>query len=186
MHKSMFQDETTLREIISRIVIPNLMIREVGLCGHGYFCLLGFIVSNIFVTHCISITCIVGRRNELKTIQKSSLCVISKEKTRNREDETLKTCCEPCVVSFEPQTTSICTEHIGTMLAEYAADSSRKWVAKDAVVCCLLTTHIITLKTPSVFTHCFVFSRYAHTQLLLDSPLGNSIRRSFGSRGFRE
>lgn len=29
MHKSMFQDEATLREIISKIVIPNLMIREV-------------------------------------------------------------------------------------------------------------------------------------------------------------
>ena len=29
MHKHMFQDEATLREVISQIVIPNLMIREV-------------------------------------------------------------------------------------------------------------------------------------------------------------
>ena len=29
MHKSLFQDDATLRDIISRIVIPNLMIREV-------------------------------------------------------------------------------------------------------------------------------------------------------------
>ena len=29
MHKALFQDEATLREIISKIVIPNLMIREV-------------------------------------------------------------------------------------------------------------------------------------------------------------
>jgi hypothetical protein len=29
MHKEMFQDEVTLREIISKIVIPNLMIRVV-------------------------------------------------------------------------------------------------------------------------------------------------------------
>lgn len=42
MHKSMFQDESTLREIISRIVIPNLMIREVR-----WNCLPVVLISNV-------------------------------------------------------------------------------------------------------------------------------------------
>jgi len=35
---------------------------------------------------------------------------------------------------FEGPTTAICSEHVGKMLAEFAADPNGKWVAKDAAV----------------------------------------------------
>lgn len=44
MHKSLFENEATLREIISKIVVPNLMIREVrklndtGICSCSFSC----------------------------------------------------------------------------------------------------------------------------------------------------
>ncbi len=53
----------------------------------------------------------------------------SESRRRNSQD-LLRAMCR----QFEPQTTSICTEHIGSMLAEYAADPSNKWVAKDVAV----------------------------------------------------
>ena len=98
--------------------------------------MLGFIVSNIFVTHCISCCYYMYSRtkNDSRTIQKSLLFVISKEKTRNREDETLKTCYEPCVVSLNRKRLAFVPSILRTMLAEYAADPSGKWVAKDVAV----------------------------------------------------
>ena len=38
MHKALFQDEGTLREIVLKIVIPNLMFREVRLAREFLFC----------------------------------------------------------------------------------------------------------------------------------------------------
>ena len=35
---------------------------------------------------------------------------------------------------FEAETTVICSEHVDSMLREYATDQANKWAAKDAAV----------------------------------------------------
>jgi exportin-2 (importin alpha re-exporter) len=53
----------------------------------------------------------------------------SESRTRCSQ-ELLRSMCR----QFEPETTKICSEHINTMLAEYATDPVKKWTAKDAAV----------------------------------------------------
>lgn len=102
MHNALFQDEATLRQIVSRIVIPNLMVRE---------------------------------SDEEKFEEDPQEYIMTEiegsdsESRRKCSRDLLRAMCR----QFEQQTTAICMEHIGTMLAEFAADNS-KWSAKDTAI----------------------------------------------------
>ena len=52
------------------------------------------------------------------------------ESRRKCSQELLRAMCR----QFEQQTTIICHEHVGTMLAEYQTNPTEKWAAKDAAV----------------------------------------------------
>jgi exportin-2 (importin alpha re-exporter) len=102
MHRELFQEEATLREIVTRIVIPNLLIREVD--------------EERFEDdpHEFIVTEVEGSDSESR---------------RKGSQDLLRAMCR----QFETQTTAICLEHSGSMLAEFAADNN-KWTAKDAAV----------------------------------------------------
>lgn len=103
MHKALFQEEATLRSIISKIVIPNLMIRDVD--------------EERFEDDPQEF--ILGDMEGSDT-----------ESRRKCSQELLRAMCR----QFELETTSICSEHIASMLAEFSADPTNKWVAKDAAI----------------------------------------------------
>eukprot|EP00566_Odontella_aurita_P003278 CAMPEP_0113547256 /NCGR_PEP_ID=MMETSP0015_2-20120614/12254_1 /TAXON_ID=2838 /ORGANISM="Odontella" /LENGTH=984 /DNA_ID=CAMNT_0000447789 /DNA_START=9 /DNA_END=2963 /DNA_ORIENTATION=+ /assembly_acc=CAM_ASM_000160 len=103
MHKSLFQDPATLREIIVKIVIPNIMIREAD--------------EERFEDDPQEF--ILGDMEGSDT-----------ESRRKVSQELLRAMCR----QFEAETTSICSEHVGTMLAEFSADPAGKWTAKDAAI----------------------------------------------------
>jgi exportin-2 (importin alpha re-exporter) len=102
MHRELFQEEATLREIVARIVIPNLLVREVD--------------EERFEDdpHEFIVTEVEGSDSESR---------------RKGSQDLLRAMCR----QFETQTTAICLEHSGSMLAEFAADNT-KWTAKDAAV----------------------------------------------------
>lgn len=103
MHKSLFQEEATLREIISKIVIPNLMIREAD--------------EERF-------------EDDPQEYIQRDIEGEDSESRRRCSQELLRSMCR----QFEPESTRICSEHISSMLAEYAADPVNMWKAKDAAV----------------------------------------------------
>ena len=103
MHRSIFQSEATLRQIIANIVIPNLMIRETD--------------EEKFEDDPQEF--ILGDMEGSDT-----------ESRRKVSQELLRSMCR----QFEAETTSICSEHVGTMLAEFASDPANKWAAKDAAI----------------------------------------------------
>lgn len=103
MHKDLFKEEATLRQIVSAIVIPNMMVRESD--------------EEKFEDDPQEyiLTEIEGSDNESRRTASRNL---------------LRAMCR----QFEPQTTAICSEHVTSMLAEFAANNS-KWAAKDTAVC---------------------------------------------------
>jgi len=103
MHKSLFQEEATLRQIISNIVIPNLMIREVD--------------EERF-------------EDDPQEFVLGDMEGSDTESRRKCAQELLRAMCR----QFEAETTSICSEHVSSMLAEFARDPTNKWQAKDAAV----------------------------------------------------
>jgi exportin-2 (importin alpha re-exporter) len=103
MHKHLFEDNATLRQIISKVVIPNLTFRTSD--------------EERFEDD--------PREFILTEVEGSD------SETRRRSSEVLlRAMCR----LFEAETVLICSEHIGTMLAEYAANPVVAWVAKDAAV----------------------------------------------------
>jgi exportin-2 (importin alpha re-exporter) len=104
MHRKLFQEEATLREIVTRIVIPNLLIRDVD--------------EERFEDdpHEFIVTEVEG--SDIESRRKWSQDLL---RGMFRQFET------------ETQTMAICLEHSGSMLAEFAADNN-KWTARDAVV----------------------------------------------------
>jgi len=111
MHKNLFQEESTLREIVLKIVIPQLMFRESD--------------------------------EELFEDDPSEFILTEVEGSdsasrRRCSQDLLRAMCR----QFEAQTTAICSEHIGVMLAEYGKDPNSQWKNKDAAVrscwyCCI-------------------------------------------------
>lgn len=103
MHNALFQDEGTLRQIVSHIVIPNLMVRE---------------------------------SDEEKFEEDPQEFIMTEiegsdsDSRRKCSRDLLRAMCR----QFEQQTTTICMEHISSMLAEFSRDNS-KWSAKDTAVC---------------------------------------------------
>lgn len=103
MHKGLFSQESTLRDIITKIVIPNLMIREVD--------------EEKFEDDPQEF--ILGDMEGSDT-----------ESRRKVSQELLRAMCR----QFEAETTSICSEHVGTMLEEFVKDPVGKWASKDAAI----------------------------------------------------
>jgi exportin-2 (importin alpha re-exporter) len=103
MHSDLFKEEATLRQIVSRIVIPNLMVREVD--------------EEKFEDD--------PQEFILTEIEGSD-----SESRRKCSRDLLRAMCR----QFEAQTTAISSEHVASMLGEFAADNS-KWAAKDTAVC---------------------------------------------------
>lgn len=103
MHSHLFQNEATLREIIHKIVIPNLMIRESDLERF---------------------------EDDPKEYMLTEIEGSDSESRRKCSHDLLKAMCR----NFETQTTEVCSEQIGAMLAEYAVSPDFKWISKDAAV----------------------------------------------------
>lgn len=103
MHKNLFKENGTLRQIIAKIVIPNLMIREVD--------------EERFEDDPQEF--ILGDMEGSDT-----------ESRRKCSQDLLRAMCR----QFESETTAICLEHVHTMLAEFTADPTNKWAAKDAAI----------------------------------------------------
>lgn len=103
MHKSLFQEEATLREIVQKIVIPNLMFRESD--------------------------------EELFEDDPREYIVTEIE---GSDSESRRRCSQDLLRAmgrqFEPETTKICSEHIGVMLAKFHEDPDNKWASKDAAI----------------------------------------------------
>lgn len=104
MHKHLFQDDATLRQIVLKIVIPNLTFRESD--------------EERFEDD--------PREYILTEVEGSD-----SESRRRCSQDFLRAMCR----LFEAETTTICSEHVGIMLAEYAAAPNQTWAAKDAAVC---------------------------------------------------
>lgn len=113
MHRHLFQEEATLKQIITNIVIPNLMIREVD--------------EERFEDDPQEF--VMGDMEESDT-----------ESRRKRSQNLLKAMGR----QFEAETTAICWEHISAMLAEFKANPSEKWAAKDAAIHLMLGISIRT------------------------------------------
>lgn len=111
MHRNLFQDPNTLKQIISNIVIPNLMIRE---ADEERFedDPESFIMGDM--EDCDNESRRKGSQNLLKSM--------------NRQ--------------FEKETTSICLDHINTMLSEFSSSPKNKWAAKDAAIHLMLAVSI--------------------------------------------
>lgn len=106
MHNNLFHEESTLRQIVSSIVIPNLTIRE---SDEEKF------------------------EDDPQEFLLTEIEGSDSESRRKCSRDLLRAMC----YQFEGPTSSICMEHITSMLQAYAADNS-KWTAKDAAVsnCC--------------------------------------------------
>lgn len=103
MHKQLFQDNATLRQIIAKIVIPNLTFRDSD--------------EERFEDD--------PREFILTEVEGSD------SETRRRSSEVLLR--DMCRL-FEAETVAICSEHVGTMLSDYATNPANAWVGKDAAV----------------------------------------------------
>jgi exportin-2 (importin alpha re-exporter) len=103
MHKPLFSNEATLREIVLKIVIPNLMFRE---SDEERF------------------------EDDPKEYMLTEIEGSDSESRRKCSHDLLKSMCR----QFENETTTICSEHVSSMLLEYSRDASSMWTAKDAAV----------------------------------------------------
>jgi len=103
MHKNLFQEESTLREIILKIVIPQLMFRESD--------------EELF-------------EDDPPEFILTEVEGSDSASRRRCSQDLLRAMCR----QFEAQTTAICSEHIGVMLAEYGKDPNNHWKNKDAAV----------------------------------------------------
>jgi exportin-2 (importin alpha re-exporter) len=65
------------------------------------------------------------------------------ESRRRCSRDLLKAMCQ----QFETQATSICSEHITTMITEFVADPTTKWIAKDTAVSRYIITAVALLKS---------------------------------------
>jgi exportin-2 (importin alpha re-exporter) len=108
MHQDLFKDETTLRQIIGNIVIPNIRIREVD-----------------------------QERFEDDPAEYIATDIEGSETESRRKcsQELLRAMCR----QYEKQTTTICHEHVASMLVEYQKDPLNNWPAKDAAVSRILS-----------------------------------------------
>jgi exportin-2 (importin alpha re-exporter) len=111
MHRALFQEDATLRQIISKIVIPNLMLREVD--------------EERF-------------EDDPEEFIATDLEGGDSDSRRKRSQELLKAMCR----QFEAECTTICSEHVSTMLAEYGADPANMWTKKDAAIHLMFGTSI--------------------------------------------
>jgi len=103
MHKDLFKGDAILREIVLKIVIPNLMFRESD--------------EERFED---------DPREYIVTEVEGS----DSESRRRCSQDLLKAMCR----LFEEQTTTICSEHVGQMLSNYAKDQNAHWREKDAAI----------------------------------------------------
>lgn len=124
MHKDLFKEDATLRQIIGNIVVPNLMIREVRT-------LLGMTVLDEFL-----LILVVFQVDEIRFDEDPDEFIATDiegsetESRRRCSQDLLRDMCR----QFEAEATAICSEHVGTMLSEFAANPSSKWQAKDVAV----------------------------------------------------
>lgn len=157
MHRKLFQEEATLREIFARIVIPNLMIREVSASecqvifeffhciffGVNFYFLFSyfFLFSNSFIrTSSFFMLQNFPFRNlqvdEERFEDNPQEFILSDmegsdtESRRKCAQELLRAMCR----QFEPQTTQICSEHVSQMLASFHADAANQWRNKDVAI----------------------------------------------------
>jgi exportin-2 (importin alpha re-exporter) len=105
MHNDLFKEEATLQQIVSAIVIPNLMVRE---SDEEKF------------------------EDDPQEFILTEIEGSDSESRRKCSRDLLRAMCR----QFEAQTTTICTQHISEMLAEFSRDSN-KWQAKDTAVSAL-------------------------------------------------
>ena len=103
MHNHLFQNEETLRQIVLKIVIPNLTFR---LSDEERF------------------------EDDPREFIVTEVEGSDSESRRKCSQVLLRAMCR----HFESQTTSICAEHVSSMLVEYAKDPNNKWAAKDAAI----------------------------------------------------
>ena len=103
MHRDLFKEECTLRQIVLNIVIPNLKFRESD--------------EERFEDD--------PREYMITEVEGSD-----SESRRKCSQDLLRAMCR----QFEAETTAICSEHVGSMLAEFSSDPNSKWAAKDAAV----------------------------------------------------
>ena len=102
MHNNRFQEESTLRQIVSSIVIPNLTVRE---SDEEKF------------------------EDDPQEFILTEIEGSDSESRRKCSRDLLRAMC----YQFEGQTTTICMEHINSMLQTFASDNNT-WAAKDAAV----------------------------------------------------
>jgi len=125
MHKNLFQEEATLRNIVTKIVIPNLMFRE---SDEERF------------------------EDDPREFMSTEVEGVDSETRRRCSQDLLKAMC----FQFDEETTRICSEHVQSMLAEYASNPADKWTAKDAAVRSLRSICLGSVLFPrscSVLTH---------------------------------
>lgn len=103
IHKHLFQDLGTLKEIIAKIVIPNLMIREVD--------------EERF-------------EEDPQEFIVSDMESGDTDSRRKCSQDLLRAMCR----QFESETTSICSEHVDSMLTDFKCAPSSKWASKDAAI----------------------------------------------------
>ena len=103
MHKQLFEDNATLRQIIAKVVIPNLTFRDSD--------------EERFEDD--------PREYILTEVEGSD-----SETRRRSSEDLLRAMCR----LFETETVIICSEHVSTMLSEYATNPANAWIAKDAAV----------------------------------------------------
>lgn len=103
MHKHLFEQESTLRQIVGKIVIANLTFRPSD--------------EERFED---------DPREYIVTEVEGS----DSESRRRCSQDLLRAMCRV----FERETVPICSEHVGSLLAEYTANPNRNWTAKDAAV----------------------------------------------------
>jgi exportin-2 (importin alpha re-exporter) len=103
MHHHLFQEEATLREIVLKIVIPNLLFRESD--------------EERFED---------DPREFIVTEVEGS----DSESRRRCSQDLLRAMCR----QFETQTTTICSEHVASMLLEFTNNPNGKWASKDAAI----------------------------------------------------
>ena len=103
MHTQLFEDNATLRQIIAKVVIPNLTFRDSD--------------EERFEDD--------PREYILTEVEGSD-----SETRRRSSEDLLRAMCR----LFETETVIICSEHVSTMLSEYATNPANAWIAKDAAV----------------------------------------------------
>jgi len=111
MQVHLFDNESTLREVIGKIVVPNLQIRETD--------------EERFEDDPADFIMTDMEGSDSNSRRK---CAQDLLKSMSRQ--------------FESQATSICLEHITTMLNDYNTDKTNKWGSKDVAIHLFLSSAV--------------------------------------------